>query len=145
MHPFSLSTVKEVDLAIRAHARDPNTAFIAGGTDLVGLMKDRVVLPQHLVDITHLPGLDQIELLPDGGFRMGALVRMSDVAVNMHVRKSAPMVSEALLFPPQVSSGTWRPWAEILCRELAAPIFVMAMVHPATSGHRARGALLATE
>ena len=49
MHPFSLSAVKEVDLAIRAHARDPNTAFIAGGTDLVGLMKDRVVLPQHLV------------------------------------------------------------------------------------------------
>src|ERR1700731_5458912 len=88
MHPFSLSAVKEVDLAIRAHARDPNTAFIAGGTDLVGLMKDRVVLPQHLVDINHLPGLDQIELLPDGGFRMGALVRMSDVAVNMHVRKS---------------------------------------------------------
>ena len=93
MHPFSLSAVKEVDLAIRAHARDPDTAFIAGGTDLVGLMKDRVVLPKHLVDINHLPGLDQIEVLPDGGFRMGALVRMSDVAVNMHVRKSAPMVA----------------------------------------------------
>ena len=118
MHPFSLSAVKEVDLAIRAHARDPNTAFIAGGTDLVGLMKDRVVLPQHLIDINQLPGLDQIELLPDGGFRMGALVRMSDVAVNMHVRKSAPMVSEALLFSAsgQLSSGTWRPWVEILCR-----------------------------
>ena len=77
MHPISLFTVKEVDLAIRAHARDPDTAFIAGGTDLVGLMKDRVVLPLHLVDINHLPGLDQIEVLPDGGFRMGALVRMT--------------------------------------------------------------------
>ena len=110
MHPFSLSAVKEVDLAIRAHARDPNTAFIAGGTDLVGLMKDRVVLPQHLVDINHLPGLDQIELLPDGGFRMGALVRMSDAAVNMHVRKSAPMVSEALLFS---ASGQLRNMASM--------------------------------
>src|SRR3984893_2403735 len=110
MHPFSLSAVKEVDLAIRAHARDLDTAFIAGGTDLVGLMKDRVVLPQHLVDINHLPGLDQIEVLPDGGFRMGALVRMSDVAVNMHVRKSAPMVSEALLFS---ASGQLRNMASM--------------------------------
>ena len=110
MHPFSLSAVKEVDLAIRAHARDPNTAFIAGGTDLVGLMKDRVVLPQHLVDINHLPGLDRIELLSDGGFRIGALVRMSDVAVNMHVRKSAPMVAEALLFS---ASGQLRNMASM--------------------------------
>src|SRR6202140_1423598 len=110
MHPFSLSAVKEVDLAIRAHARDPDTAFIAGGTDLLGLMKDRVVLPQHLVDINHLPGLDQIEVLPDGGFRMGALVRMSDAAANMHVRKSAPMVSEALLFS---ASGQLRNMASM--------------------------------
>src|ERR1700686_2051856 len=110
MHPFSLSAVKEVDLAIRAHARDPDTAFIAGGTDIVGLMKDRVVLPLHLVDINHLPGLDQIEVLPDGGFRMGALVRMSDAAVNMHVRKSAPMVSEALLFS---ASGRLRNMASM--------------------------------
>jgi len=145
MHPFSLSTVKEVDLAIRAHARDPNTAFIAGGTDLMGLMKDRVVLPQHLVDINHLPGLDQIELLPDGGFRMGALVRMSDVAVTCMFARARRWSRRPCYFPPQVSSGTWRPWAEILCRELAAPIFVMAIVHPATSGHPGRGALLAME
>jgi xanthine dehydrogenase YagS FAD-binding subunit len=110
MHPFSLSAAKEIDAAAAAHANDPNLAFIAGGTDLVGLMKDHAAHPQRLLDINHLVGLNAIEPLPDGGIRMGALARMSDVAASMHVRKSAPMISESLLFS---ASGQLRNMASM--------------------------------
>jgi xanthine dehydrogenase YagS FAD-binding subunit len=97
LHPFSLSQTNDVDFAVAAHARDPSLAFVAGGTDLVGLMKDRAAQPARLLDINHLPGLGRLEVLPDGGFHIGALVRMSDVAVDMNVRQRMPMISEALL------------------------------------------------
>ena len=97
MHPVALSKATSIDAAAAAHARDSRLAFIAGGTDLIGLMKDRAAQPLKLLDINHLQGLDRIEVLPDGGLRIGALARMSDVAVNMNVRQRAPMVAEALL------------------------------------------------
>jgi xanthine dehydrogenase YagS FAD-binding subunit len=97
MHPFVLTTVSDPAVAAAAHARDPGLTFIAGGTDLLGLMKDRAALPPRLMDINHLPGLAQIETRPDGGLRIGALARMSDVAADMEVRRAAPMASEALL------------------------------------------------
>jgi xanthine dehydrogenase YagS FAD-binding subunit len=97
VHPFSLSQARDIDLAVAAHARDPSLAFVAGGTDLVGLMKDRVEQPARLLDINHLPGLGRLEVLPDGGFHIGALARMSDVAIDMNVRQQMPMISEALL------------------------------------------------
>lgn len=98
MHPFTLSTAKDLDAAAAAHARDSGVMFIAGGTDLMGLMKDHVVEPAHLLDINHLPGLNLIEPTSEGGLRIGALTRMSDVAIDMGVRQRAPMISEALLF-----------------------------------------------
>src|ERR1700733_10755677 len=98
MHPFTLSTPKDLDAAAAAHARDSGVMFIAGGTDLMGLMKDHVVEPAHLLDINHLPGLNLTEPTPDGGLRIGALTRMSDVAIDMGVRQRTPMISEALLF-----------------------------------------------
>ena len=110
MHPISLSAAKEIGHAVAAHAQDPDLAFIAGGTDLVGLMKDRAAQPSRLLDINHLAGIGAIEPLPDGGIRMGALARMSDVAANMHVRKSAPMISESLLFS---ASGQLRNMASM--------------------------------
>jgi xanthine dehydrogenase YagS FAD-binding subunit len=97
VHPFTLSKAKSVDAAAAAHARDPGLAFIAGGTDLIGLMKDHAAHPMQLLDINHLQGLDRVDALPDGGLRIGALARMSDVAVDMNVRQRAPVVSEALL------------------------------------------------
>lgn len=97
MHPFSLSQARDIDLAVAAHARDPGLAFVAGGTDIVGLMKDRAEQPARLLDINPIPGLSRLEVLPDGGFHIGALVRMSDVAVDMNVRQRMPMISEALL------------------------------------------------
>jgi xanthine dehydrogenase YagS FAD-binding subunit len=72
--------------------------FIAGGTDLLGLMKDHVVEPERLVDINHLSDLNHIEAMGDGGLRFGSLARMSDVAADMAVRQRAPMIAEALLF-----------------------------------------------
>src|SRR5260370_1140450 len=67
MHPFALSRPTDISAAIAAHAQDAHLAFIAGGTDLIGLMKDRVILTERLLDINRLQDLAQIEALPDGG------------------------------------------------------------------------------
>ncbi|TMH24804.1 MAG: xanthine dehydrogenase family protein subunit M, partial [Betaproteobacteria bacterium] len=56
MHPFSLSRADDPAKTIAAHAQDGQVAFIAGGTDLLGLMKDRATFPEHLLDINRLPG-----------------------------------------------------------------------------------------
>jgi xanthine dehydrogenase YagS FAD-binding subunit len=73
-------------------------------------MKDRVTLPDSLLDINRLPGMAQIEALPDGALRLGALARMSDVAANTHVRSRFPVISESLLF---AASGQLRNMATI--------------------------------
>ncbi len=70
--------------------------FIAGGTTLVDLMKLTVEKPQSLVDINLLP-LDKVESLPDGGLRIGALVRNSDLAWNSDVKEKYTVLSEAIL------------------------------------------------
>jgi xanthine dehydrogenase YagS FAD-binding subunit len=80
-----------------AAASVPGAAYLAAGTNLVDLMKGGVARPDSLVDITHLPGLDRIEDLPDGGVRMGALVRNADLAHDRDFARRFPAVSEALL------------------------------------------------
>src|SRR5258707_7449556 len=97
MHPFALSRAVEPATAIAAHAADSNLAFIAGGTDLLGLIKDRAALPERLLDINGLPGMARIDPLPGGGVRIGALARMSDVAANTEVRQRFPVIAEGLL------------------------------------------------
>ena len=108
MHPFTLSRPTDVSTAISAHAQNAQLAFIAGGTDLIGLMKDRVTLPDHLLDINRLAGMSQIEALRDGGLHIGALARMSDVAANPDVRSRFPVIAESLLF---AASGQLRNMA----------------------------------
>ena len=110
MHPFTLSRADDAAKAIAAHALDPQLAFIAGGTDLIGLIKDRAALPDRLLDINGLPHMAEIQALPDGGLRIGALARMSDVAANMEVRRQFPVIAEALLF---AASGQLRNMASI--------------------------------
>ena len=110
MHPFTLSRPTDISAAIASHAQDARLAFIAGGTDLIGLMKDRVTLPDRLLDINRLPDLAQIEALSDGGLRVGALARMSDVAANVEVRSRFPVIAESLLF---AASGQLRNMATI--------------------------------
>jgi xanthine dehydrogenase YagS FAD-binding subunit len=110
MHPFELSRAEDPVTAIAAHALDPQLAFIAGGTDLIGLMKDRASLPERLLDINGLPNMARIEALPGGGLRIGALARMSDVAADAEVRRRFPVIAEALLF---AASGQLRNMASI--------------------------------
>ena len=110
MHPFSYAKANDTAAAIAAHARDRQLAFIAGGTDLLGLMKDRAALPERLLDINDLPGLAQIENLPDGGLRIGGLVRMNDAAAHTEIRQRFPVVAQALLLS---ASGQLRNMATI--------------------------------
>jgi xanthine dehydrogenase YagS FAD-binding subunit len=110
MHPFTLSRADDAANAIVVHAHDPQLAFIAGGTDLLGLIKDRAVRPARLLDINGLPDMARVEALPDGALRIGALARMSDVAADMEVRRRFPVIAEALLF---AASGQLRNMASM--------------------------------
>src|SRR2546427_9294830 len=71
MHPFELASANDPETAIANHADDPELAFIAGGTDLIGLMKDRAALPRRLLDINKLPDMAGVEGVPGGGLRIG--------------------------------------------------------------------------
>lgn len=80
-----------------AAAAEPGAAYLAAGTNLLDLMKGGVTGPSRLVDVTRLPGLDRIERLPDGGIRIGALVRNADLAHDPDFAKTYPAIAEALL------------------------------------------------
>src|SRR4029077_19526884 len=110
MHPFAYARAEDIKEAIAAHADDMHLAFVAGGTDLIGLMKDRAARPSRLLDINHLPGMSQIDALSDGGLRIGALARMSDVAADSEVRRRFPVIAESLLFS---ASGQLRNMASM--------------------------------
>lgn len=110
MQPFTITTAVDPDSAIAMYANDPFLAFIAGGTDLIGLMKDRAAPITRLVDINPLPGMAGIETLTDGGLRIGALARMSDVATDRQVRQNYPVIAEALLLS---ASGQLRNMASV--------------------------------
>jgi xanthine dehydrogenase YagS FAD-binding subunit len=94
MHPFEYSRATDASHALTSGAK-PQTKFVAGGTNLVDLMKCEVERPSRLVDINALP-LATIEQV-SGGIRIGALARMSDTAANALVRQHAPAISQALL------------------------------------------------
>lgn len=94
MQPFTLSAPGDLD-AVLAAATAGGTKYIAGGTDLVQLMKDGVESPDHLVDLAGLP-FERIEFGDDGA-RLGALVRMSDAAEDAELRRRWPLIAEALL------------------------------------------------
>jgi xanthine dehydrogenase YagS FAD-binding subunit len=80
-----------------AAAAEPGSAYLAAGTNLLDLMKGGAARPDRVVDITHLPGLDRIERLSDGGMRVGALVRNADLACDLEFARAYPAVAEALL------------------------------------------------
>jgi xanthine dehydrogenase YagS FAD-binding subunit len=87
------TTVRDAVTAAAA----PGAAYLAAGTNLLDLMKGGVTAPKRLVDITRLSGLDRIEELPDGGVRIGALVRNADLAYDRNFARRFPAVAEALL------------------------------------------------
>jgi xanthine dehydrogenase YagS FAD-binding subunit len=77
-------------------AARPDAKFIAGGTNLLDLMKLGIERPMHLVDVNRV-GLDKIDDTPQGGLRIGAMVRNSDLASDLRVRERYPVLSRALL------------------------------------------------
>lgn len=95
MRPFSYVRAGDVSEAIREAAAS-GAKFIAGGTNLIDLMKEDVERPLRLVDINLLP-LDQIEDTPYGGLRIGALVRNTDVAYEPRIADRYPLLGSAIL------------------------------------------------
>jgi xanthine dehydrogenase YagS FAD-binding subunit len=96
MNRFNYIRPASVQEAVAA-AAVPGSVYLAGGTNLLDLMKGAVARPERVVDITRLPGLDGIDWLSDGGARIGALVRNSDLAYDTHFARTFPAVAEALL------------------------------------------------
>jgi xanthine dehydrogenase YagS FAD-binding subunit len=95
MKPFAYTRVTNSQAAVQAVVRDQTAKFIAGGTNLIDLMKEDVAQPGHLVDINRLE-LTRIEER-DGGLRLGALGRNSDTANHRLVRERYPLISQAIL------------------------------------------------
>src|ERR1700742_4198106 len=96
MKAFTYERAKSPAEAAASAARIAEAKFIAGGTNLLDLMKLQIETPNHLIDVNGL-SLDRIEPLPDGGLRIGALVRNTDLAADPHVRRDYAVLSRALL------------------------------------------------
>lgn len=96
MKSFEYIRAAGVSDAVAAAAM-PGAAYLASGTNLLDLMKTGAARPDRLVDISHIPGLDRIERLADGGLRIGALVRNADLAHDPDFVRSYPAIAEALL------------------------------------------------
>ncbi|MEE6260645.1 FAD binding domain-containing protein [Plantactinospora sonchi] len=96
MRPVSYSRVTDVATAIGTVAADPASTYLAGGTTEVDLQRVYVSPARRLVDINDLP-LHQVDELPGGGVRIGALARMSEVAQALPIRRRFPVISQALL------------------------------------------------
>jgi xanthine dehydrogenase YagS FAD-binding subunit len=96
MNNFGYSLAADVSDAVRQIAADPTAKFIAGGTNLVDLMKENVARPSRLIDITHLP-LKNIEETADGGLRIGALAPNSDLAYHPQIAARYPLLAGAIL------------------------------------------------
>jgi xanthine dehydrogenase YagS FAD-binding subunit len=93
---FAYSRATDVTDAVRLISADPAAKFIAGGTNLVDLMKEDVERPTRLIDISRLP-LTAVEETPGGGLRIGALVPNSDLAYHPLIEKRYPLIASAIL------------------------------------------------
>ena len=96
MKVFTYERASSPAQAAAAAARVPGARFIAGGTNLLDLMKLEIETPKHLIDVNGL-ALDKIEPTPEGGLRIGALVRNTDLASDARVRRDYALLSHALL------------------------------------------------
>ncbi|HKK28872.1 MAG TPA: xanthine dehydrogenase family protein subunit M [Alphaproteobacteria bacterium] len=94
MKPFTYTRAESTGAATRQAAH--GATIIAGGTNLLDLMKLEVTAPEHVIDVNRLP-LAELEQTPDGGLRIGALVRNSDLAADMRIRRDYKVLANALL------------------------------------------------
>src|SRR5262245_39666339 len=95
MNNFQYSRATDVADAVRQIAADPSAKFIAGGTNLLDLMKYEVMKPARLIDISRLP-LKTVEATSQGGLRIGALVPNSDLSYHPLIEQRYPIVSSAI-------------------------------------------------
>ncbi|KAB1988870.1 FAD binding domain-containing protein [Streptomyces triticiradicis] len=96
MKEFDYRRAPDVLGAVTLLDADPDARYLAGGTNLVDLMKSGVERPTRLVDVRQLP-LDRVESTPDGGLRVGATVTNSDLAAHPDIRSRCPMLTQAVL------------------------------------------------
>ena len=96
MSPFDYERATDAGAAVARVSAQPHAAFLGGGTNLVDHLRLGVARPELLVDVTRLP-FSKIEPLPDGGVRVGAGVRNSDLAADRTIRSRYPVLSQALL------------------------------------------------
>jgi xanthine dehydrogenase YagS FAD-binding subunit len=96
MIKFEYARATDVADAVRLIAADPRAKFVAGGTNLIDLMKENVERPARLIDISRLP-LNKVEETAEGGVRIGALVPNSDLAYHPLIEQRYPMLSSAIL------------------------------------------------
>jgi xanthine dehydrogenase YagS FAD-binding subunit len=96
MRPFTYERAKSPAEAAATAARTQNSRFVAGGTNLLDLMKLQIETPSHLIDVNDL-GLDRIESTQEGGLRIGALVRNTDLAADARIRKDYGVLTRAVV------------------------------------------------
>jgi xanthine dehydrogenase YagS FAD-binding subunit len=96
MKPFTYENAQSPAQAAASAERRPGAKFVAGGTNLLDLMKLEIETPPHVIDVNGL-ALDKIESTPEGGLRVGALVRNTDLAADLRIRRDYGVLSHALL------------------------------------------------
>ena len=96
MRPFKYTRASDAEAAARAVTANPNAKFLAGGTNVLDLMKEDVERPSELVDVTRLK-LAEITTAPGGGATIGALARNGDTANHPLIRKNYPLLTQAIV------------------------------------------------
>src|SRR5258708_26879694 len=122
MRPLSYARATDIDGAIAAVHADSDSAFLAGGTTEVDLVRLNVLRPRLLVDINDLP-LNGVEDLPGGGLRIGALARMSDVAGAAGVLQRFPVIAQALLLGASPQLRNMASMGGNLCQRVRCSYF----------------------
>jgi len=96
MRPFTYERAADAAGAVKSAAATPNAKFLAGGTNLLDLMKLEIEAPAHLIDVGRLP-IAGIEDTPDGGLRIGSMATNSQVAADSRVRARYPVLTQAIV------------------------------------------------
>ncbi len=97
MNPFTYTTVKDSQSAVTLLGQNSNAKFIAGGTNLIDLMKENISRPEGLIDINKIADLGHIQELENGDLRLGALVKNADTAYHPLIQTRYPLLSKAIL------------------------------------------------
>jgi xanthine dehydrogenase YagS FAD-binding subunit len=122
MRPLTYARTTDVDEAIATVRAYPDSAFLAGGTTEIDLVRQNVLRPRLLVDINSLP-LNRVEDLADGGLRIGALARMSEVARSPGVVQRFPVISQSLLLGASAQLRNMASLGGNLCQRVRCSYF----------------------